>query len=173
MTAACAAGPSPAAGEGTAALSYIPLASASPAANAPSSSAMPASAASTAPAGATPTRASVAPTGARLVRAFVARGADAAGNPIGETDTFSRATDQRIVLLVQLAGATTQTTVGYRRYFENAFVDGKNTHPLRDGDGVITVAWVKSGGALYPAGAYRVSVLIDGRVAGQVVFTVR
>jgi hypothetical protein len=77
------------------------------------------------------------------------------------------------VPFVQIAGGTRATTVGYRRYFDNAFVDGKNTHPTHDGNGVVTFTWVKDAGARFPAGPYRVSVLLDGKKVGQVEFTVR
>lgn len=73
----------------------------------------------------------------------------------------------------EVTGADRGTTVGYRRYFENTFVDGKNTHPTHLGDGTITFSWTKSAGATYPAGEYLVRVLIDGRDVGTVRFTVR
>ena len=115
----------------------------------------------------------VVATGARLVRATTARSVDAAGNPVGETDLFESATDRSIILAVAITGGTPGTTVGYRRYFENTFIDGKNTNPTRPGDGLITFSFTRAAGSTYPAGAYLVRVLVDGRDVGTVRFTVR
>lgn len=112
-------------------------------------------------------------TGARLVRAVTARSLDAAGKPLDETGTFSAAGDRTIVLAVELAAATRATTVTYRRYYEGAFVDAKTTHPVHDGDGVVTFAWSKPPDATYPAGAYLVHVYLDLRDVQTVAFTVR
>jgi len=128
------------------------------------------------PTSASPASASGAPviaTGARLVRATTARSLDSAGNAVDETDLFSSATDRAIVLAIQVTGAKATTTVGYRRYFENTFVDGKNTRPTHLGDGTITFSWTKAAGERYPVGAYLVRILIDGRDVGTVRFAVR
>ena len=128
------------------------------------------------PTSAPPVSASAPPviaTGARLVGATTARSLDSAGTPVDETNVFSSATDRAIVLAIQVAGANAATTVGYRRYFENTFVDGKNTRPTHLGDGTITFSWTKAAGERYPVGAYLVRVLIDGRDVGTVRFTVR
>lgn len=118
-------------------------------------------------------RASVIATGARLVRATTARSLDATGKPVDETSLFDSATDRTIVLAIDVTGATQATTVGYRRYFENTYIDGKNTHPTHPGDGTITFSWTKSASATFPAGGYLVHVLIDGRDVGIVRFAVR
>lgn len=149
-------------------MSFIPLATPSTAAATASSTASAITAT-----GASPTRASVTPTAVRLVKAASARGVDANGRPVGETAVFDRASDLRIVLVVQIAAGTRATTVGYRRYFDGVFVDGRNMNPTRDGDGIVTFSWVKSGGFLFPAGPYRVNLLLDGKPAGQVDFVVR
>lgn len=120
-----------------------------------------------------PSTAPVVATGARLVRATTARSLDAAGTPVDETAVFSSATDREIVLAIQVAGAEATTTVGYRRYLENTFVDGKNTKPTHIGDGTITFSWTKVAGERYPPGAYLVRIVIDGRDVGAVRFTVR
>lgn len=125
-----------------------------------------------APSGPAPS-APVLATGARLLRATTARSVDTAGNPVGETDLFDSATDRTIILAVAITGGTPGTTVGYRRYFENTFIDGKNTHPTRPGDGMITFSFTKAAGSTYPAGGYLVRVLVDGRDVGTVRFTVR
>lgn len=167
LSAAACTSQSPAttAGEASPAVSFIPV----PATPTPTASAVAASSAPTA----TLPRPVVPITGARVLSAVVARGVDAAGDPMGETATFARASDQRIVLVVKIADGTTATTVGYRRYFSGVFVDGKNMHPARDGTGVVTFTWVKTGGSLYPAGAYWVNVLVDGKFAMRVDFSVR
>lgn len=148
--------------------------SAAPAArSSPTPSAAPPAQASASPLEPSPVPAPIIATGAKLVRAVTARALDSAGKPVDETTTFNGATDRSIVLAVDITGATPATTVGYRRYLETTFVDGKNTHPTRPGDGTVTFSWTKSGSASYPAGAYVVHVLIDGRDAATVRFTVR
>ena len=112
-------------------------------------------------------------TGARLVRAVTARSLDAAGAPVDETGIFSTTSDRTIVLAIELAAASRATTVTYRRFYEGAFVDAKTTHPVRDGDGIVSFTWRKVAGATFPSGAYLVHVFVDGRDLRTVAFTVR
>jgi hypothetical protein len=112
-------------------------------------------------------------TGARLVRASVARSIDASGRPTGETTTFERATDSKIVLAIEVDAATVTTTLGYRRYFAGSFIDAKSSHPTHAGPGVVTFTWQKSPGAMFPVGSYDVHVLVDGQDLKTVNFAVR
>ncbi len=112
-------------------------------------------------------------TGARLVRASLARGVDASGRPTGETTTFEQATDSTIVLAIEVEAATLETTVGYRRNFRGSFVDAKSSHPTHAGSGIVTFTWQKSTGTTFPSGGYEVHVLVDGRDLQTLTFAVR